>query len=80
MKMIVLDVSQISTKKPIWKKALTLFCGLEDEQQHQMSEEEIEMMTKKMISIEEEKWPAIYVNIAGIAMCCAGVFLFAYYA
>ena len=72
--------SELSLKKPLWKKALILFCGLEDDQEQKMSEEELEMMTKKMISIEEEKWPAIFVDIAGIAMCCAGCFLFAFYA
>ena len=69
------------SQKPLWKRALILFCGLEsNENEPKISEEEMNRLQAEMTNIEEEKWPAIYVNIAGIAMCCAGVFLFGFYA
>ena len=67
-------------EKPLWKKALDMFWGVEADPSQALSKEEEELLASKMISIEEEKWPAIMVNIGGIAMCCAGVFLFGFYA
>jgi len=66
------------TDKPLWKKAFDLFCGLEDT--NGLTEEQQEQMQASLMDISEEKWPAVAVNIAAVAMLAAGVFLFAFYA
>lgn len=68
--------------RPLWKRALILFCGLEsnENESDSVNEEAMKEMQAQMINIEEEKWPSMVVNTAGIAMGCAGVFLFAFYA
>ena len=71
---------EASREKPLWKKALDIFWGVEADPNQALSKEEEELLASKMISIEEEKWPATFVNIGGITMCCAGVFLFSFYA
>uniref|UniRef100_F6YSD1 Uncharacterized protein n=1 Tax=Ciona intestinalis TaxID=7719 RepID=F6YSD1_CIOIN len=66
--------------KPFWRKAIDLFCGLDDGQSQQISTEEAEAMKISMLDITEEKWPAIFVNIGAVVMVAAGVFLFGFYA
>ncbi|XP_076800520.1 sodium/glucose cotransporter 1-like [Clavelina lepadiformis] len=68
-----------ASSKPLWRKAFDLFCGFDESESDQSLAQQEEMMMA-LTDITEEKWPAIYVNVAGLVMCCAGVFLFAYYA
>lgn len=66
--------------RPIWKKWLSIFCGLEEQKGSQPSDEELELMNTNMISIEEKKSSAMIVNCAAILMGCAACFLFGFYA
>lgn len=66
--------------RPMWKKGLAIFCGLDEQKGAQPSEEELELMNTNMISIEEKKSSAMIVNCAAILMGCAACFLFGFYA
>jgi len=64
--------------RPFWKKAISAFCGLEE--QKEPTPEELELMNTSMIDIGEEKTPAMIVNCAAVLMGCAACFLFGFYA
>uniref|UniRef100_H2YM01 Uncharacterized protein n=1 Tax=Ciona savignyi TaxID=51511 RepID=H2YM01_CIOSA len=70
--------------KPMWRRAIDLFCGLDASQgggdQPELTEAQQEEIMKSMLDITEEKWPAIFVNIGAVVMVAAGVFLFGFYA
>ncbi|XP_078490787.1 sodium/glucose cotransporter 4 isoform X2 [Ciona intestinalis] len=74
------NASEPPAPKPLWRRAIDLFCGLDDGQGEQISSEEEEAMKNSMLDITEEKWPAIFVNIGAVVMVAAGVFLFGFYA
>uniref|UniRef100_H2YKJ4 Uncharacterized protein n=1 Tax=Ciona savignyi TaxID=51511 RepID=H2YKJ4_CIOSA len=65
------------TEKPMWKKALDLFCGLDKKQEKQ---NEPSIQPNFMENIVEKKHSALLVNLACLLMMCVMVFLFAYYA
>merc|ERR1719427_1301804 len=66
--------------RPFWKKAISAFCGLDEQKGAEPTPEELELMNSNMIDIKEKKGSAMIVNCAAILMGCAACFLFAFYA
>uniref|UniRef100_H2YLZ7 Solute carrier family 5 member 1 n=1 Tax=Ciona savignyi TaxID=51511 RepID=H2YLZ7_CIOSA len=84
IKFISMDLLVYAWPKPMWRRAIDLFCGLDASQgggdQPELTEAQQEEIMKSMLDITEEKWPAIFVNIGAVVMVAAGVFLFGFYA
>lgn len=77
----VYDSIEEQGEKSLWKKGLSLFCGLEDDNQQPMElTEEDKAELAKMTEITEERKPALLVNIGAVIMGCALCFLFGFYA
>merc|ERR1719427_2419492 len=66
--------------RPFWKKAISAFCGLDEQKGAEPTPEELELMNSNMIDIKEKKGSAMIVNCAAILMGCAACFLFGFYA
>lgn len=68
-------------KRPMWKTALVLFCGLEEKgSAPELTPEEKEAMMAAMTDITEHPTTKLLVDCGGILMLSVAVFLFAFYA
>jgi len=68
--------------RPFWKKAIALFCGLDEPKgpEHEPTKQEQEEADLAMINIDEKKNSALIVNAGAILMGCVCCFLFGFYA
>lgn len=65
--------------KSWWKKGIALFCGLEDQEPPELTDEDRAEL-HKLTDITEDPKQSFLVNIGAIAMGAALCFLFGFYA
>lgn len=74
-----MEAPQEPVEKPLWKKGIALFCGLEDEEPPELTDEDRAEL-HKLTDITEDPKQSLLVNVGAMAMGCALCFLFGFYA
>jgi len=76
---IDMDTLEEPVEKSCWKKGIALFCGLEDQEPPELTDDDRAEL-HKLTDISEDPKQSLLVNIGAMAMGCALCFLFGFYA